>query len=245
MQNQTNGKMEYFPVFETNPKYGISHECIQSEARENLIPPINADTLRELNYENLLNNEQLLHDLFFESDLKFRPNISIGRSQREEKYWCLVRQDIEAVQTFCRSPNNNNSSSKIDVTKLSKERGKGFLIRVPLMLIEIQKIMKEIMIPSEWEAVQDSFDNEIMMQQLEINAFGFIVSYFETIAALMKDICAPIRDPSIDAMMDKCRSGHFLEAFQAIFTILELMKMVAFIYSFYFVFSNRMLPTIY
>ncbi|PFH53977.1 hypothetical protein AMATHDRAFT_136052 [Amanita thiersii Skay4041] len=60
-----------------------------------LKPPINKQTLRELELESILRNPQLRHDLLFEPGIQFRPTYSRRKREAAEKYWAALTQELE------------------------------------------------------------------------------------------------------------------------------------------------------
>ncbi|KAL0961045.1 hypothetical protein HGRIS_006034 [Hohenbuehelia grisea] len=60
-----------------------------------LQPPINRQTLRELDLENILQNPQLRHDLLFDPGLQFRPITGRRKRENTEGYWSTVLQELE------------------------------------------------------------------------------------------------------------------------------------------------------
>ncbi|KAH9841551.1 Tcp11-domain-containing protein [Rhodofomes roseus] len=58
-------------------------------------PPINRETLKELDLEAILRNPQLRHDLLFDSGLQFRPTSSRRKRDMAENYWIAIVRELE------------------------------------------------------------------------------------------------------------------------------------------------------
>ncbi|KAH9922792.1 Tcp11-domain-containing protein [Epithele typhae] len=58
-------------------------------------PPINRDTLKELDLEAILRNPQLRHDLLFDSGLQFRPTSSRRKRDLADNYWLAIVRELE------------------------------------------------------------------------------------------------------------------------------------------------------
>ncbi|OCH86385.1 Tcp11-domain-containing protein [Obba rivulosa] len=58
-------------------------------------PPINRETLKELDLEAILSNPQLRHDLLFDPGLQFRPTSSRRKRELAENYWLAVVRELE------------------------------------------------------------------------------------------------------------------------------------------------------
>ncbi|KAG6814260.1 hypothetical protein H0H92_015375 [Tricholoma furcatifolium] len=61
-----------------------------------LQPPVNRQTLKELDLDVILRNPQLRHDLLFDPGLQFRPTCSRRKRSMCERYWAAVIQEIES-----------------------------------------------------------------------------------------------------------------------------------------------------
>ncbi|PCH40080.1 Tcp11-domain-containing protein [Wolfiporia cocos MD-104 SS10] len=60
-----------------------------------LQPPINRETLKELNPQAIFRNPQLRHDLLFDPGLQFRPTSSRRKREAADAYWLAVLRELE------------------------------------------------------------------------------------------------------------------------------------------------------
>ncbi|KAI8978674.1 T-complex protein 11-domain-containing protein [Trametes punicea] len=58
-------------------------------------PPINSETLKELDLDAILRNPQLRHDLLFDSGLQFRPTSSRRKRDLADQYWLSIVRELE------------------------------------------------------------------------------------------------------------------------------------------------------
>ncbi|KAI0372152.1 hypothetical protein BV20DRAFT_964245 [Pilatotrama ljubarskyi] len=58
-------------------------------------PPINRETLKELDLDAILRNPQLRHDLLFDSGLQFRPTSSRRKRDLADNYWLAIVRELE------------------------------------------------------------------------------------------------------------------------------------------------------
>ncbi|KAI0822279.1 T-complex protein 11-domain-containing protein [Trametes gibbosa] len=58
-------------------------------------PPINRETLKELDLDAILRNPQLRHDLLFDSGLQFRPTSSRRKRDLADHYWLTIVRELE------------------------------------------------------------------------------------------------------------------------------------------------------
>ncbi|KAJ7505349.1 T-complex protein 11-domain-containing protein [Mycena galericulata] len=61
-----------------------------------LQPPINRNTLKELDLDVIIRNPQLRHDLLFDPGLQFRPTTTRRKTERSEKYWAAITCELES-----------------------------------------------------------------------------------------------------------------------------------------------------
>ena len=63
------------------------------------LPPINLQSLKEIDLHEILKNPQLRHDILFDPQLQFRPNLDGERGKRKksiiDKYWLEVRKECQ------------------------------------------------------------------------------------------------------------------------------------------------------
>nr|KAJ3422529.1 hypothetical protein HK105_007643 [Polyrhizophydium stewartii] len=168
-----------------------------------LLPPVTRFTLRELELEEILSNTQLRHDLVFDPDLQFKPNVENNREDerisKADAYWDEVEEEVS----------------------------QGFKYRIPLLLAEVRAILIELLPNGQEikEEIDANIDIKLIAQQIDhgvMNPLGLI----EYIAGLMKINCAPIRDELVDSMVAACRDGQFVKTLRICFDVLELMKLV-------------------
>ncbi|TFY83169.1 hypothetical protein EWM64_g841 [Hericium alpestre] len=58
-------------------------------------PPINKETLKELDLDAIMRNPQLRHDFLFDSGLQFRAAASRRKREQAETYWSAVLRELE------------------------------------------------------------------------------------------------------------------------------------------------------
>ncbi|KAI8908186.1 T-complex protein 11-domain-containing protein [Powellomyces hirtus] len=167
-----------------------------------LLPPITRFTLRELELTEILSNAQLRHDLYFDPELQFKPNLDGEKGDQKkdagDAYWMEVEAEV----------------------------AQGHLYRLPLLLFEIRSIIIELLPYSQErrEEVDRNLDIQLVAQQIDhgvLNAVG-LVTY---LADLLKANCAPARDELVDAMVEECRGGNVVKTLRQCFEVLELMKL--------------------
>ncbi|KAI7075326.1 hypothetical protein KC352_g42069, partial [Hortaea werneckii] len=66
--------------------------------RATMVPPITAESLAELDMHRIINNPKLRHDVNFDRDLHFRPNLDGSKGRQKvksaEQYWQALEGEL-------------------------------------------------------------------------------------------------------------------------------------------------------
>lgn len=58
------------------------------------LPPVNIQSLREIDLAEILKNPQLRHDILFDPQLQFRPNLDGERGRRKKSLMINIGQEF-------------------------------------------------------------------------------------------------------------------------------------------------------
>ncbi|KAJ3368759.1 hypothetical protein GGF31_006183 [Allomyces arbusculus] len=172
------------------------------------LPPVTRYTLRELELTEILANVQLRHDLVFDGDMQFRPNVDGGRgSMRAAKtaaYWAEIGDELAQASAGTRA-----------------------WFRVPLLLLELKEIVRELVPPSaEFETMlNEHMDIEWITQQLQKKTGVAVVGVVRWLADQLHQFCAPCRDALIETMVDQFKAEQYVTGFRTCLEVLEFMKL--------------------
>ncbi|KAI9217465.1 T-complex protein 11-domain-containing protein [Blastocladiella britannica] len=218
------------------PTSTTAHDDIEEVGGlDGLLPPITRHTLRELDVTEILANAQLRHDLIFDPDMQFRPNLDGGRgtarAAKSDAYWAEIEAEIADAERADR------------VGPAARQQRSWF--RVPMLLLEIREIVRELLVPGTPSStgtgtsvaapgepatlnhqLNEIMDIDLMTQALQqsrslANAAGGAVAF---IASQMHAYCAPCRDPLIDSMVEKFTTGQYVDGFKLCLEVCEFMK---------------------
>jgi hypothetical protein len=176
-------------------------------------PPVNGASLREIDLTEIFKNPQLRHDIVFDPQLQFRPNLDGERGKRKkmlaEKYWQAIGEDCEAlVSGSATAPP-----------------------RLILMFSTLREILLSLLPAKNRSQVDAVLDPELLMQQIRHSALDF-VGLAKWLAEVFKAHCAPMRDAWVDQMVDRIELGistraphRLVEGLRMVFAILEAMKL--------------------
>lgn len=204
----------------------ISHHNIKfsNSSVVPLIPPINSNSLKEIELNEILKNPQLRHDIIFDPQLQFRPNLDGEKGRRKknivDRYWLEIYK--ECLQFFNSNSNSNSNSHSKHLR----------LVRLPNLFKTLKEILVHV-IPNNQDKsmISDILDIELIMQQLKFNNFDFL-KLSNVLNKIFKNHCAPIRDDLVNKMLSTFEKAFeynncsfLIQGLQKIFQILECMKL--------------------
>lgn len=182
-------------------------------------PPITKKSLTELDISSIINNSKLRHDVNFDRELHFRPNMEGPKGQAKrrvhEEYWQAVTVEFNLYQWMI-----ENSAPQDVVSECQK--------RVPAMFDTIKAILKNLVPERDQPAVEQHLDRYMVMQEIERGVCDF-VNIAAWLAKLLKRHCAPMRDEMVDRMVEKVQNGSsagISKGLCELFGVLEAMKLV-------------------
>ncbi|KAK9240238.1 T-complex protein 11-domain-containing protein [Lipomyces kononenkoae] len=184
------------------------------------VPPVNLQGLRELDLQEIFKNPQLRHDIVFDPQLQFRPNLDGERGRRKkvlaDKYWDSVIAECDVLSAAY------NSRQEPQIEHTSKLVG---------ILSSLREILLSLLPARDRPQIEEVLDLELQVQQLRHAAFDF-VKLANWLAGVFKSHCAPMRDAWVDQMLACITSGvatrdssKLVDGLRMIFTILEAMKL--------------------
>jgi hypothetical protein len=184
-------------------------------------PPVTKVTLSELDVPRIVFNPKLRHDINFDPELHFRPNLDgvSGRrkAQKATDFWNRLRTQL---QTFVQDP----------VAFENELANRPWCL--PLTLQAIRDILGTLVPPDDRHIIEDVLNVELLMQQ-----FRRGVANLEELAAwlsrTLKSHCAPMRDEWVDEMVNQLSVGNntrdvamIVQGLQTLLSVLEAMKLV-------------------
>ncbi|KAK9353295.1 T-complex protein 11-domain-containing protein [Lipomyces doorenjongii] len=197
-----------------------SKQASPSESVSSNVPPVNLQGLRELDLQEIFKNPQLRHDIVFDPQLQFRPNLDGERGRRKkalaDKYWDGVIAECDVL-----------SAAYLSRREAQIERGS----KLAGILNSLREILVSLLPARDRPQIEEVLDFELQIQQLQHAAFDF-VKLANWLAGVFKSHCAPMRDAWVDQMLSCITSGvatrdssKLVDGLRMIFTILEAMKL--------------------
>ncbi|KAJ4340040.1 Protein SOSEKI 1 [Ascochyta clinopodiicola] len=195
------------------------------------LPPITLQSLAELDIQNIITNIKLRHDINFDRDLSFRPNLDGAKGQEKvktaQRYWRALVAELELYTRLFQgtSPLQETDTTSWSTIIQHAER------RVPKIFSTIRDVLKSLVPDRDHSRVDEHLDVPMLMQEIERGVCD-LVRLSEWMACLLKEHCAPMRDEWVDKMVSYTRTGVTLNKSESIVKglcellgILESMKL--------------------
>lgn len=185
-----------------------------------LEPPVTKATLSELDVPRIVLNPKLRHDINFDPELHFRPNLDgekgKRKSHRANRFWTALRTQLQAFM--------------LDPVKFESDlAGRDWCL--PATLRAIGQILETLVPPEDRSSVEEILNVSLLMQQ-----FSKGVADLEELAAwlsqTLKMHCAPMRDDWVNEMVVQLGAGNqdrdvamLAQGLQTLLGVLEAMKL--------------------
>ncbi|KAN0108184.1 T-complex 11 [Hyaloscypha variabilis] len=184
-------------------------------------PPVTKTTLSELDVNKIVNNPKLRHDINFDPDLHFRPNLDgeKGRrkTQRANDFWTTMRTQLTSYIT--------------NRDQFEKELGEDGEWCLPATLKAIRGILETLVPQRDRASVEETFNVELLMQQFR-KGVADLEKLALWLSQLLKCHCAPMRDNWVDEMVTQLSKGDrngevqlLVAGMQNLLGVLEAMKL--------------------
>lgn len=196
-------------------------------------PPITPESLTELDMPRIINNPKLRHDVNFDRELHFRPNLdgSKGRQKihQTSRYWRAQEAGLFvhtlALRRKLEFP--DNAKNEAYWTRISNAA----LFRLPQIFIAIRDVLKTLVPDYDQKVVKERLDVDHIMQEIR-NGVCDLIDLANWLSKILKNHCAPMRDAIVDDMREEITEGatqddqeKLVSGLRKLMNILEAMKL--------------------
>lgn len=197
----------------------------------NLDPPITKQSLSELDIGSIAVNSKLRHDVNFDRELHFRPNLDGAKGKAKRKaqadYWSALVTELELYNAIDLNPALlAHPTIPRDVLRRACNR------RIPRMFGAMKDILKALVPETDHTSVDEHLDVSLIMQEIEAGVCD-LRRIARWLAHNLKAHCAPMRDHVIDKMVKYIDRGvaenkakYLVEGLIQTFGAMEAMKLV-------------------
>lgn len=186
-----------------------------------LEPPVTKSTLSELDVNKIVHNPKLRHDINFDPDLHFRPNLDgeKGRrkTQKADRFWETMRTQLRDYL--------------INREQFERDLG-GIEWCLPVTLKAVREILETLVPQRDRASVEETFNTDLLMQQFR-KGVADLPKLALWLSQLLKRHCAPMRDTWVDGMVSEISQGDqegdvslLVLGMRNLLGVLEAMKLV-------------------
>jgi len=184
-----------------------------------------------LEVECIIGNPKLRHDINFDRELHFRPNLDGDRGRRKlqqaEDYWHALQDELEKYAYMlgdARGVAFRHTPEWMAEFKRSE-------VRVPRLFEAAKEILRSLTPDREVPGADGVLHVPHILQQIEHGVFD-LHKLGHWLANLLKAHCAPMRDQWVERMVELLERGGktfsaktIVEGFKELFGIMEAMKL--------------------
>lgn len=176
-------------------------------------------TLSELDMHRILQNVKLRHDINFDPDLCFRPNLDGEKGRRKllraADFWETMTRQLSAFSADARAWEHDADGAEWCL---------------PATLRAIKEILETLVPLRDRAVVLDMFNIDFLMQQFRAGVAD-LPGLITWLARLLKCHCAPMRDADIDDMVaiffqPDTTESPLIRGLAKLMLVLEHMKLV-------------------
>lgn len=196
-------------------------------------PPVTKASLGELDLVRIMNDPKLRHELNFEREVAFRPNLNGPKGKQKlrhaREYWEALVVELAIYMVRC----HRFSTAVLSGWLVRPASISNIQWRLPRLFETLRDILKTLVPAQEWAAVEQRLDIELLMQELDHGTCD-LTALSEWLGKLLLGSCSPLRDPSVTEMVSIIKQGVALnnartlvDGLKLLFGVLETMKLVS------------------
>ncbi|KAJ0159461.1 Protein SOK1 [Colletotrichum tanaceti] len=184
-------------------------------------PPVTKVTLSELDVCKIMHNPKLRHDINFDPELHFRPNLDGDKGKRKQHkadlFWNTLQ---EQLAQFVREP-------AIFIAAHSREDD----WCLPSLLKAVKEIIQTLVPQRDRVYLDEGLNVDLLMQQF-YRGIADLEKLALWLSKVLKSHCAPMRDEWVDQMYSQLSNGNrtnnvdeLVKGMKSLLSVLEAMKL--------------------
>ena len=195
-------------------------------------PPITPDSLTELDMPRIINNPKLRHDVNFDRELHFRPNLDGARGKEKIKsandYWKALEAELYMLDLSQRAraqPDGTVSPGYWESLMRASRK------RLPSVFKVVRDILITLVPDQDQAKITERLDVDLLIQQIN-NGVCDLVDLANWLGIVLKNHCAPMRDVLVDKMRKSITKGAqqadqklMVSGLRQLLNLLEAMKL--------------------
>lgn len=184
-------------------------------------PPVTKATLSELDVTKIIHNPKLRHDINFDPELHFRPNLDGEKGRRKQEkasqFWTALHKEL---LTFVK-----------DREEFERSVAKDEDWCLPSLLKAVKEIIQTLVPQRDRDFLNEGLNVELLMQQF-YRGIADLEKLASWLSGVLKLHCAPMRDEWVDEMYNELSSGNrnddmeqLVKGMRTLLSVLEAMKL--------------------
>ncbi|KAH7192302.1 T-complex protein 11-domain-containing protein [Fusarium flagelliforme] len=186
-----------------------------------LEPPVTKSSLGELEVSKIINNPKLRHDINFDPELHFRPNVEGDKGRRKHDrasiFWMTLKEELlEFI---------------VDRDSFYAKHGTGDDWCLPKLLKSVKEIIQTLVPQRDRQFLDEGLNVELLMQQFH-RGIADLEKLASWLSSVLKSHCAPMRDEWVDSMYKQLSNGNsnndveeLVNGMRSLLSVLEAMKL--------------------
>ena len=206
------------PALGQRPSPPTSHPSLS--ANPPLEPPVTKATLSELDVQKIVHNPKLRHDINFDPELHFRPNLDGDKGKRKQ----------EKANQFWNALFDQLVLFVMDRETFHARYGHGDWC-LPVLLRAVRDIIETLVPQRDQELLNEGLNVDLLMQQFN-RGVADLEKLASWLASVLKLHCAPMRDEWVDDMYQELSNGNrnndmteLVKGMRTLLSVLEAMKL--------------------
>ncbi|ROT42480.1 SOK1 protein [Sodiomyces alkalinus F11] len=201
----------------------FSHHTYATKPKPSLPldPPVTKATMGELDISKINSNLKLRHDINFDAELHFRPNVEGDKGKRKgartERFWNTLHEQLNMFV--------------LDRQGFYETYGYRDDWCLPRLLKTVKDIIQTLVPGRDRVHLNEGLNVELLMQQFNKGTADLEkLAYW--LAGVLKSHCAPMRDEWVDRMYQKLSKGNrnndmgeIVRGLRGLLEVLEAMKL--------------------
>ncbi|TFB04925.1 Protein SOK1 [Trichoderma ghanense] len=186
-----------------------------------LEPPVTRSTLSELDVSKIIHNPKLRHDINFDPELHFRPNLDGEKGRRKQdkanQFWRTLKQEL--------------SEFIMDRPTFVYKHGDSDEWTLPILLRAVKDIIQTLVPQRDRQFLDEGLNVELLMQQFH-KGVADLEKLALWLSRVLKSHCAPMRDEWVDTMYNQLSNGNrnmdldeLVTGMRSLLSVLEAMKL--------------------
>ncbi|KAI0019786.1 T-complex protein 11 [Xylariomycetidae sp. FL0641] len=186
-----------------------------------LEPPVTKATLSELDVTKIIHNPKLRHDINFDPELHFRPNLDGEKGKRKQ----------EKANQFWTTLGDQLRMFIVNRDEFMRRFGNGEEWCLPLLLKSVKDIIQTLVPTRDRAYLDEGLNVDLIMQQFS-KGMADLEKLASWLSGVLKSHCAPMRDEWVDQMYDQLTNGNknndmeeLVNGLRSLLSVLEAMKL--------------------